>query len=45
MKAVIAYALCFLTILGLVVWWEVYRFQDCKRVGHATAYCIFTIGK
>ena len=34
-------------ILGfimLLVWWQVYKFNDCKMVGHSTLYCIAKIG-
>ncbi len=32
-------------MIGLAIWWQVYRFHDCRRVGHTRTYCIFTIGK
>lgn len=35
----------FLALVGLLVWWNVYAFADCKRVGHSTIYCIGRIGK
>lgn len=25
---------------ALFIWWEWYKFQDCKAVGHATLYCL-----
>jgi len=25
--------------------WEVYRWNDCRSVGHSTFYCIMTINK
>jgi hypothetical protein len=28
----------------LVIWWNVFRFDDCRRVGHALLYCILDIG-
>lgn len=26
------------------IWWTVYKYQDCKRVGHTKTYCILDIG-
>ena len=31
-------------LLCVIVWWQVYAFKDCKRVGHTTTYCIGRIG-
>ena len=32
-------------LLGVAIWWEVYKYQDCKMVGHSTLYCIGKLGK
>lgn len=35
-------------VVGLVsvgILWQVYRYQDCKLVGHTKLYCIMNIGK
>jgi len=44
MKAATLYILMVVAILGLAIWWESYKFQECKKVGHATMYCVFNIG-
>ena len=38
----IFYVSAFLIILGLGIWHVVYRYQDCKKVGHTTFYCIMS---
>jgi hypothetical protein len=30
---------------ALMIWWQVYRYHDCKMVGHSTIYCIGSIGR
>ena len=35
----------FLAVISFAVWWQVYRYQDCKLVGHTKLYCIMNIGK
>jgi hypothetical protein len=32
-------------ILSLIFWWQIYRYQDCKSVGHSKLYCVLSIGK
>lgn len=31
-----------IAVLYLAISWEVYKYNDCKQVGHSTVYCIFT---
>ncbi len=45
MKHISILIILIVTILAISIWWQVYRFQDCKRVGHSTVYCILTIGQ
>lgn len=33
-----------LLIIVLPIWWTVYKFKDCRNVGHSLTYCIFDIG-
>lgn len=28
-----------LAILGLSIWWTIFKFKDCKNVGHSNLYC------
>jgi len=42
---IIGIAAIFIAFFGFMIWWQVFRYQDCKMVGHSTTYCIFTIGK
>jgi hypothetical protein len=35
--------LAVLAVVGLGVWWEVYKYHDCKMVGHSTLYCVLKI--
>ncbi len=37
--------LLILVIFGLAIWWQVYKFGDCKKVGHSTLYCVMDFGK
>lgn len=32
-------------VISLAVWWQIYRWQDCRHVGHTQLYCILTAGK
>jgi hypothetical protein len=32
-----------LVILSLGIWWTVYKYGDCKKVGHGTTYCVVKI--
>ena len=34
-----------LLLVAIAAWWQVYRYHDCKAVGHQTLYCIGSIGK
>lgn len=33
-----------LIMLGLGVAWEVYKWNDCRKVGHGFMYCVANIG-
>lgn len=33
-------ALALLAAISVVVAWQVYAYHDCRRVGHATCYCV-----
>jgi len=35
---VIVAFVAFVGFVGLTIWWQVYKYQDCKRVGHSTVY-------
>ena len=28
--------------IALAIKWEIYKYNDCKKVGHSTVYCVFT---
>lgn len=32
-------------LIGGAIWWKVYRWNDCRAVGHGWFYCVATIGK
>lgn len=32
-------------LISLGIWWQIYRYQDCRAVGHTQWYCLLTIGK
>ena len=34
-----------ITVFFGAIFIEVYRFGDCKKVGHGTFYCILNMGK
>lgn len=42
---VIAGIFAVILILALIVWYNVFRYGDCKRVGHSTLYCVLDIGR
>jgi hypothetical protein len=44
MRVVLVLVLLF-GIVGCQCWWQVYRWEDCRRVGHTKLYCIMTAGK
>lgn len=29
---------------GALLWWPIYKYHDCKRVGHSTLYCVMDVG-
>jgi len=37
--------LIFVGLIGLGIWWDVYKYGDCRKVGHSKLYCIMDIGK
>ena len=28
-------------LFGALIKWEIYKYNDCKKVGHSTIYCLF----
>lgn len=34
----------FCALAASAIWWQVYKFHDCRRVGHTKLYCIADIG-
>lgn len=44
MKYIVAVIL-FVALIGLSLSWSVYKYKECKKVGHATFYCLMTLGK
>ena len=30
---------------GALLCWPIYKYKDCKRVGHSTLYCVLDFGK
>ncbi len=46
MKNDIKLIVTFLIISGLIGYYvELYKFSDCKKVGHTTLYCLFNTFK
>jgi len=39
------YVIAIIIVLTVAILIETYRFQDCKKVGHSTMYCVFNVGK
>lgn len=31
-------------IVAFGSWWEIYKYHDCKKVGHSGLYCVVKIG-
>jgi len=36
--------LFFVLTMIIAFWYQSYKFEDCKKVGHSTMYCVFDIG-
>jgi len=36
-------ATLFFGTLGLSLWWVIYKYHDCIKVGHSTTYCVINI--
>lgn len=34
-----------LLIGAIILAWPIYKYKDCKKVGHSTFYCILDFGK
>ena len=32
-------------VLSFSIWLQLYKFKDCKKVGHSTTYCVLKIGE
>ncbi len=30
------------TLVNLLINWEIYKYGDCRKVGHTKIYCLFT---
>lgn len=30
-------------LLFLTMWWQVFKYQECKKVRHSTTYCVLNI--
>ncbi len=41
---VLAFAAVVLTVIGLGVWWQMFRFRECRGVGHSLLYCVLMAG-
>ncbi len=35
----------FIMLIAASVWWSIYKYHDCLRVGHSKTYCILDFGK
>ena len=45
---IIKYALwlgLIIAILTAVISWKVFKYQECKQVGHSTLYCWLSLGE
>jgi len=40
----LAVVLIGIILVSGVITWNVYKFKECKKVGHATMYCVLTTG-
>lgn len=41
---IIAILILFSITLSLIIWWPIYKYIDCKKVGHTMLYCVMDIG-
>ena len=41
----VGWILFFVILFALAGWWQVFRWHDCRHVGHSKLYCIMTVGK
>ena len=44
MKELILSVVLLILSVMLIIGWNVYRFYECKKVGHSTFYCIMILG-
>ena len=40
--AVVAF---FVAVVGAAIWWQMYRWHDCRIVGHSWLYCLATVSR
>ncbi len=45
MKASIAMVVLIGGLMVFTIWWQVYKYKDCRRVGHTKTYCMLDTGK
>lgn len=44
-KMILPIILIFIFLIGLGFFIEIYKYQDCKKVGHSSLYCFLNAGK
>ena len=32
------------TLIAIAVFWQRFKYEECKRVGHSTTYCMLAVG-
>lgn len=32
-----------IAIVSLSIWWTIYKYEDCKLVGHTKTYCVMKL--
>ena len=41
---IILIPLLFLIVFSISIWWSIYKYNDCRAVGHTKTYCLLDIG-
>lgn len=44
-STILALTALLIALIGLAVGWQLYAWQECRRVGHSSLYCMMRIGR
>jgi hypothetical protein len=40
---IVAMGMAFIAVVSVMIWLTVYKWQDCRKVGHSVLYCVMDV--